>query len=110
VPVVIAGREGRFSGGFDLSVFSSGDAAEGVKMLREGFSLSARLLSFPAPVVVACTGHAIAMGVFLMVTGRGLVQDPGERIGDRYGAAAGGVRGFQAAAHARARASDAGAG
>jgi enoyl-CoA hydratase len=66
--VVLAGREGRFSGGFDLGVFRSGDPADGMKMLREGFSLSARLLSFPTPVVAACTGHAIAMGAFLLLS------------------------------------------
>lgn len=66
--VVLAGREGRFSGGFDLGVFRTGDPADGIKMLREGFSLSARLLSFPTPVVVACTGHAIAMGAFLLLS------------------------------------------
>jgi enoyl-CoA hydratase len=66
--VVLAGREGRFSGGFDLGVFRSGDPADGIKMLREGFSLSARLLSFPTPVVIACTGHAIAMGAFLLLS------------------------------------------
>ena len=66
--VVLAGREGRFSGGFDLGVFRSGDPADGIKMLREGFTLAERLLSFPAPVVVACTGHAIAMGAFLLLS------------------------------------------
>jgi enoyl-CoA hydratase len=66
--VVLAGREGRFSGGFDLGVFRSGDPADGIKMLREGFSLSARLLSFPTPVIIACTGHAIAMGAFLLLS------------------------------------------
>ena len=66
--VVLAGREGRFSGGFDLGVFRSGNPADGVKMLREGFSLAARLLAFPSPVVVACTGHAIAMGAFLLLS------------------------------------------
>lgn len=67
--VVILGREGRFSGGFDLTVFRSGNAADGMKMLREGFSLSARLLGFPTPVVVGSTGHAIAMGAFLLLSG-----------------------------------------
>ena len=66
--VVLAGREGRFSGGFDLGVFRSGDPADGIKMLREGFTLAERLLSFPTPVVVACTGHAIAMGAFLLLS------------------------------------------
>jgi enoyl-CoA hydratase len=65
---VIVGREGRFSGGFDLRVFSSGDAAAGMKMLRGGFLLAERLLSFPTPVVIGCTGHAIAMGAFLLLS------------------------------------------
>jgi enoyl-CoA hydratase len=38
-------------------------------MVRGGFDLAHRLLSFPTPVVVACTGHAIAMGVFLLLSG-----------------------------------------
>lgn len=63
--VVIAGNHRVFSGGFDLKVFQSGDVQGSVDMLRAGFTLSHRLLSFPAPVVAACTGHAIAMGSFL---------------------------------------------
>ena len=59
--VVIAGNERVFSGGFDLKVFRSGDVQASIDMLKGGFSLSHRLLSFPKPVVAACTGHAIAM-------------------------------------------------
>ena len=66
--VVIVGREGRFSGGFDLAVFRSGNASDGIRMLREGFTLAERLLSFPTPVVIGCTGHAIAMGAFLLLS------------------------------------------
>jgi len=63
--VVIAGNERVFSGGFDLKVFRSGDLPASIDMLKAGFSLSHRLLSFPKPVVAACTGPAIAMGSFL---------------------------------------------
>jgi len=63
--VVIAGNHRVFSGGFDLKVFQSGDVQASIDMLRAGFTLSHRLLSFPSPVVAACTGHAIAMGSFL---------------------------------------------
>lgn len=63
--VVIAGNDRVFSGGFDLKVFRSGDMQASIDMLRAGFELSHRLLSFPKPVVAACTGHAIAMGSFL---------------------------------------------
>jgi enoyl-CoA hydratase len=38
-------------------------------MVRAGFELAERILSFPFPVVVACTGHAVAMGVFLALSG-----------------------------------------
>ena len=37
-------------------------------MLRSGFELAERILSFPAPVLVACTGHAVAMGLFLLLS------------------------------------------
>lgn len=65
--VVLAGRPGRFSGGFDLSVLG-GSQDEAMSMLRAGFELSHRMLSFPKPVVVACTGHALAMGSFLLLS------------------------------------------
>jgi enoyl-CoA hydratase len=66
--VVLAGRPGIFSAGFDLRVLrAGGPAASG--MVRTGFELAERILAFPTPVVVACTGHAIAMGVFLVLSG-----------------------------------------
>jgi len=62
--VVITGREGVFSAGFDLSTFMQG--GEGVyDMLRGGADLALRVMTFPRPLVAACTGHVIAMGAFL---------------------------------------------
>lgn len=66
--VLLRGREGVFSAGFDLPVLMAG-GEDAIAMLRAGFELAERLLSFPAPVVVACTGHAVAMGVFLLLSG-----------------------------------------
>jgi len=66
--VVLAGREGRFSGGFDLCVLNAG-GSDALAMLRSGFTLPERLLSFSTPVVIACTGHAIAMGAFTLLSG-----------------------------------------
>ena len=37
-------------------------------MLNGGIELAIRLLSFPNPVVIACPGHAIAMGVFVLLS------------------------------------------
>jgi enoyl-CoA hydratase len=75
--VVIAGNDRVFSGGFDLKVFRSGDVAASIEMLAAGFTLSHRLLSFPIPVVAACTGHAIAMGSFLACSADHRIAAPG---------------------------------
>jgi enoyl-CoA hydratase len=64
--VVLAGRPERFSAGFDLAIVRR---ADGLDLVRTGFEMSLRLLAFPVPVVVACTGHAIAMGSFLLLSG-----------------------------------------
>lgn len=64
--VVLTGRAGVFSAGFDLPLLKAG-GEDAHKMVRTGFELAQRILSFPAPVVVACSGHAIAMGVFLVL-------------------------------------------
>jgi enoyl-CoA hydratase len=66
--VVLAGRMGVFSAGFDLPVLRAG-GSQLVAMVRAGFELSERVLGFPLPVVMACTGHAVAMGVFLLLSG-----------------------------------------
>lgn len=66
--VVFTGREGRFSAGFDLGVLRTG-GPEALDMLRAGFELAARILAFPTPVVIACNGHAVAMGAFLLLSG-----------------------------------------
>jgi enoyl-CoA hydratase len=66
--VLLGGRPGIFSAGFDLRVLGAG-GAESAAMVAAGFALSERLLSFPTPVVIACTGHAVAMGAFLLLSG-----------------------------------------
>ena len=66
--VLLQGRPGVFSAGFDLKVLRAG-GPDSAAMVRAGFELSYRLLSFPYPVVIACTGHAIAMGAFVLLSG-----------------------------------------
>jgi len=78
--VLLTGRPGMFSGGFDLAVFKRGPE-EQFRMLELGALLTERLLSFPLPVVVACTGHAVAMGAFLLLSADVRVGvDEGARI------------------------------
>jgi enoyl-CoA hydratase len=66
--IVLTGRPGIFSGGFDLKVLGVGGPDAGL-MLEQGFLLALRLLEHPFPVVIACSGHAVAMASFLLLSG-----------------------------------------
>ena len=66
--IILQGRDGIFSGGFDLGAFKRGDTDEIYSMLKTGAELSERLLSFPNPTIAACTGHGIAMGAFTLLS------------------------------------------
>lgn len=66
--VVLAGRAGRFSAGFDLKHMMAGmDSARAI--LSRGLEFLVALYTAPMPVVVACTGHAIAGGALTVLTG-----------------------------------------
>jgi enoyl-CoA hydratase len=65
--LLLAGRPGIFSAGFDLSVLRAG-GEPALDMIGAGFELTARLLAHPAPVVIACPGHAYAMAAFLLLS------------------------------------------
>ncbi|MDZ7783579.1 MAG: crotonase/enoyl-CoA hydratase family protein [Halioglobus sp.] len=65
--VILTGREQVFSAGFDLKVMKSAPK-DALRMLYAGYSLTARVMAYPYPVIAACNGHALAMGVFLMLS------------------------------------------
>jgi len=65
--LVVTGREGIFSAGFDLKTFAQGPGP-GVEMVRTGAEVILRLLETPIPVLTVCTGHAYPMGAFLMLS------------------------------------------
>jgi enoyl-CoA hydratase len=65
---VLIGRPDRFCAGFDLRVMmSSPDAAK--DLLRRGADLLMKLYGATLPLVVACTGHAVAGGALVVLTG-----------------------------------------
>jgi enoyl-CoA hydratase len=64
--LIITGREGMFSGGLDLKIIQSGDIDRIQDMSFSAFKLLARIFSFPRPVIAACSGHAVALGTFLL--------------------------------------------
>jgi len=66
--MILAGRPDRFCAGFDLRVMmSSPDAAKA--LLTRGSELLMRLYEAKVPLVVACTGHALAGGALVLLTG-----------------------------------------
>jgi enoyl-CoA hydratase len=65
--VILTGRAGYFSAGFDLKVFAGGDVERVLEMLNLGATLAERILAFKTPVVIASTGHAVAAGSFLLL-------------------------------------------
>ena len=65
--LVIAGREGRFSGGFDLSAMRAGDVDAVVELVAAGGALVADLYASPLTVVAAATGHAVAAGALVLL-------------------------------------------
>lgn len=75
--VILRGRKEAFSAGFDLKVLRGG-GVEAVEMIVGGFRLAQKILSFPRPVVIACTGHAVAMGSFLLLSGDYRIGTSGE--------------------------------
>jgi enoyl-CoA hydratase len=65
--VIITGQPGILSGGYDLKVMTAGPK-EAVALVTAGSTLVRRLLSHPFPVIVACPGHAVAKGAFILLS------------------------------------------
>ena len=65
--VIITGQPGILSGGYDLKVMTAGPK-EAVSLVTQGSTLARRLLSHPFPVIVACPGHAVAKGAFILLS------------------------------------------
>jgi enoyl-CoA hydratase len=66
--VVLTGRTGVLSAGFDLKVMREGPEAAAA-MVSAGADLLLKLYVHPLPLVVAAPGHAIAAGALLLLTG-----------------------------------------
>lgn len=64
--VLLLGRENRLSAGFDLSVMTK-SVDDMRQLVLSGAELLLRLYLFPRPVVLGCTGHALAAGALLLL-------------------------------------------
>lgn len=79
--VILTGRPDKFCAGFDLRVMMSGpDAA--IDLLRRGANLFMRLFELPVPLVIAATGHALAGGALVVLTGdHRIIADGAYKVG-----------------------------
>ena len=65
--VILTGQTGIFSGGYDLKSMTASPQSA-LELVTKGSKLSLRMLSFPFPIIIACNGHAIAKGAFLLLS------------------------------------------
>ncbi|MCQ4313529.1 crotonase/enoyl-CoA hydratase family protein [Pseudomonas stutzeri] len=65
--VILTGQPGILSGGYDLKVMTSGPE-NAIALVTTGSTFTRRMLAHPFPIIVACPGHAIAKGAFLLLS------------------------------------------
>ncbi|KJH81677.1 crotonase/enoyl-CoA hydratase family protein [Pseudomonas sp. KSR10] len=65
--VILTGQPGILSGGYDLKVMTS-SPENAIALVSVGSTFSRRMLAHPFPIIVACPGHAIAKGAFLLLS------------------------------------------
>ena len=65
--VIVTGQPGILSGGYDLKVMTS-SPQNAIDLVAKGSTLARRMLAHPYPIIVACPGHAIAKGAFILLS------------------------------------------
>lgn len=75
--VVLHGREGVFSAGFDLKEIQRGPV-HAQALVARGAEMFLRMFTHPQPLVIACTGHAIAAGAFMLLAADNRIGAAGE--------------------------------
>ena len=65
--VILTGQPGILSGGYDLKVMTS-SPENAIALVTVGSTFTRRMLAHPFPIIVACPGHAIAKGAFLLLS------------------------------------------
>lgn len=75
--IVLMGRPGRFSAGFDLTTMRSGPQ-EARDLLEAGALMALRIYQLDMPVVLGVSGHALAMGAILLLAADTRIGTAGE--------------------------------
>lgn len=79
--LVLRGRPGRFSGGYDLKTLSSSPEAARA-LVKRGSDLAIRFMERPHPVLLASDGHCVALGAFLFLGADYRIGAKGGAAGD----------------------------
>jgi len=66
--VVLVGRAGKFCAGFDLKAMMAG-IEQARALVTRGAGTLMKLYTHPQPLVIACSGHALAGGALVLLTG-----------------------------------------
>ncbi len=75
--VILTGRPGMFSAGFDLKALKASQASAD-ELVHRGMEMLVRMYEFPLPLISACAGHAIGMGAFLLLVSDNRVGSAGD--------------------------------
>mmetsp|Transcript_13197 Transcript_13197/g.17100 ORF Transcript_13197/g.17100 Transcript_13197/m.17100 type:complete len:255 (-) Transcript_13197:137-901(-) len=67
--VIITGNSKAMSAGFDLSVMGTYPSTDSAEMLRQGGELMLRIANWERPVVIASSGHTLALGAIMLFAG-----------------------------------------
>ncbi|APW44129.1 crotonase/enoyl-CoA hydratase family protein [Rhodoferax saidenbachensis] len=65
--VILTGQPGMLSAGYDLKVMTA-SPQDAITLVTAGSTLARRMLAHPTPIIVACSGHAVAKGAFLLLS------------------------------------------
>lgn len=65
--VIVTDQPGILSGGYDLKVMTS-SPQNAIDLVAKGSTLARRMLAHPYPIIVACPGHAVAKGAFVLLS------------------------------------------
>lgn len=65
--VIITGQPGILSGGYDLKVMKA-SREDSANLVAAGSTFARRMLAHPCPIIVACSGHAVAKGAFILLS------------------------------------------
>mmetsp|Transcript_6026 Transcript_6026/g.6466 ORF Transcript_6026/g.6466 Transcript_6026/m.6466 type:complete len:248 (-) Transcript_6026:76-819(-) len=70
--LVIAGTAKALSAGFDIKTMAAalgkgGSKEDSLKLVEQGGRLMMKMFAFPKPVIVAATGHSLALGAIILL-------------------------------------------